>query len=164
MQGIQHFRSDPPSVHADNGGAYGHGGPICLHPFRVVAHGDGDAITGFNALSNKPVSHGSNTLVGLGVGQTLVFIDQIISVGKGRGAEPDISQVGWCVGVGPNIHTAHVGGNYLEICARSGELRPSGLVIVVHSFLPKNPKLYRVAGILRRELGQNLFGRALEDS
>jgi hypothetical protein len=101
--------------------------------FGIVAHGDGDAVAGLNALGHQPVGHGRDLGVGLRIGQPFVLIDDVFAVGVLGGRHPQRPDVRRLVLVAAQLLPAHLDLFDLEHGAGRDQLRPGRLqFLVVH--------------------------------
>ena len=134
VEAVGHLGGGPPGVHADHGDTDADAGPVDQHPFRIVAHGDGDAVARLHADADHPVGGGRHQLVRLSVSEPFVAVDQVVAVGESGGGEPQRADVRRGVLEGLQLSAAHLDLADLEGGARRREVRP-GLVEfrVVHS-------------------------------
>ena len=137
-QAIGHLFGGPPRVHADNGDANRHACPIDQHPFRIIAHGDRNAVTGLYALGHQPGCNGIRPGVGLRIGQALVFINEVVPFGELQGGQPDFAHTWRRVLVGQYILTQHLGPDDFERAAGPGQFFARFLELSVMHVSPRS--------------------------
>ena len=132
VQCVRHLVGRPPGVHTDRDRPDRNARPVEQHPFRVVAHRDGDAVTRLDTLRHEPRADRGHVAVRARIAPALVLVDEVVGVGVCPRREPDVAERRWRGCERAQAHAADVDLADLEGRARARELVPGLVQLGVH--------------------------------
>ena len=142
-QGEDHFRPDPPSVHADDYSADRHGCPVRNQPLGIVAHRDGHMIARANAFCIQPIGNGRDIAVSLGVSPPFIFVNQVVAFSELTARQPNIPEARRRRRIGLDGDATDLRLGDLERRTGCREFGPNLTQLIVHSPTPVKDAMIR---------------------